>query len=128
MKKLLLSLFAVMVLAAPGAAFAGDGPDGKNCGSCSIGFKASPWTTETTWKGQALGKLQFGFKNFFAGWTEIFTEPKEAYDNKTCVVKGFFRGIFNAVLDEVGGVLHIATFPITQLDVPLPEGGTTVGN
>ena len=127
MKKLLFSLLAVMVLTAP-TAFAGDGPDGTNCSSCSLGFKASPWTTETTWKGQALGKLEFGFKNFFAGWTEIFTEPVEACKAKSCVIKGFGRGVFNAILDEVGGLLHIATFPITQLDVPLPEGGVTVGS
>ncbi len=124
MKKVLLVLLALAVIA-PTAAFAGG--DGK-CSSCCLDFKASPWTTGTTWSEKAVGKLQFGIKNLFAGWTEIFTEPKEAIDNKTCVIQGFFRGCFNALIDEVGGVLHTATFPITGLDVPLPEGGTSVGS
>ena len=87
----------------------------------AAGFAASPWTTETTWKGQTIGKLDFGVKNFFGGWTELFTEPwgKKGGD--------FFKyvglGIFDAVTDTVGGALHIVTFPITQIDVPLRHNG-----
>ena len=121
MKKLLLVLLALTFLAMPGAAFA-------NCEKCDLAFKASPWTQKTTWGEKAVGKLDFGIKNVFAGWTEIFTEPKEAHDAKTCVIKGFFHGVANAGLDTVGGILHIATFPITQLDVPLPEGGVSIGS
>ena len=120
MKKLLLVLLAVALLT-PTAAFA-------TCEKCSLEFKPSPWTEKTTWSDKAVNKLQFGIKNVFAGWTEIFTEPKEAQDNKICPIQGFFRGVVNAGLDTVGGILHIATFPITQLDVKLPEGGTSVGS
>lgn len=125
MKKLLFVLLALAVLAAPGVAFAGDG---SHCGKCSLDFKASPWTSKATWGEQAVGKLEFGIKNIFTGWTEVFTEPMDAYKNHTCVVKGFFHGVANAVLDTAGGVLHLATFPITQLDVPLPQGGSSLGS
>ena len=116
MKKLILALLAVAVLAAPTMAFA----------ECNC--KASPWTTKTTYKDKSVGKLEFGIKNFFGGWTEIFTEPKEAHDAKTNVWRGVGEGLWNAVADTIGGILHIATFPITGLDVPLPEGGTTIGS
>ena len=112
MKKLMLALLAVGVLATPTMAFA----------------EPSPWTTKTTYTDKAVGKLEFGFKNIFAGWTEILTEPKEAYDAKTNVFRGVGEGLWNGLADTVGGILHLATFPITQLDVPLPEGGTTIGS
>lgn len=32
----------------------------------------------------------------------------------------------NMLGDTVGGALHLATFPITAFDAPLPEGGTDV--
>lgn len=116
MKKLMLALLAVALLAAPTMAFA----------ECNC--KASPWTAKTTYKDKALGKLDFGFRNFFGGWTEIFTEPYEANKAKTNIFEGVGKGLWYGIADEIGGVLHIATFPITQLDVPLPEGGTTLGS
>ncbi len=125
MKKILLMLLTLAFLAP--AAYAG-GTEGNCQQCCKLGFKASPWTEQTGWSKQALGKLEFGFKNFFAGWTEIFTEPVEAHQNKSCVIKGFLRGNFNALYDTIGGVLHIATFPITQVDVKLPEGGVSIGS
>ena len=99
-----------------------------------IAQAASPWTQETTWKGKAVGKLDFGFKNTLGGWTLIFSEPynasKAAKDGKSCPVRGGFeglgRGLVYAAADTVGGILHIATFPITQLDVPLPENGVSL--
>ena len=117
MKKLMLALVAAAVLAAPVSAFAGD---------CAC--KPSEWTTKTTYKDKAVGKLEFGIKNFFGGWTEIFTEPKEAHDAKGNVLEGVGKGIVHGLVDTVGGILHIATFPITGLDVKLPEGGTTIGS
>ena len=89
----------------------------------SMAYAASPWTQETTYGAKLRGKLDFGFKNAFAGWTEIYTEPKEFHDQGKCAIKGFGTGLVNAVADTLGGILHIATFPITNLDVPLPENG-----
>ncbi len=111
MKKLVLSLMILSVMLAPSLAMA----------QCSC--KPSPWTEKTKWSEKAIGKLEFGFKNTFAGWTEIFTKPYDAYKAKTNFYEGIGRGIWYGVMDEIGGVLHIATFPITQLDVKLPEGG-----
>ena len=93
--------------------------------SFSYAATPSPWTEKTTSAEKTKGKLDFGFKNFFGGWTEIFTEPREACKAKECVIKGIGRGLWNSVADTVGGVLHIATFPI-PLDVPLPEGGVNL--
>ena len=86
--------------------------------------QASPWTTETTYEGKLTGKLGFGFKNFLFGWTELFSEPYQAYKEKSNVAKGLGRGIGNTIFDTVGGALHIATFPLDKVDIQLPEGGT----
>lgn len=115
MKKLMLILAAAAFLAAPATAFA----------KCNC--EPSPWTEKTTYSDKAVGKLEFGIRNLFAGWTEIFTEPYEAQQAKTNIFSGIGEGIWNGLFDTVGGVLHLATFPVTGLDVHLPEGGTTVG-
>ena len=86
--------------------------------------QASPWTTQTTHKDRVIGKLDFGFKNTLAGWTEIFSEPYGAWKEKSCVLHGIGRGIGNALYDTIGGVLHLATFPVDKVDIQLPEGGT----
>ena len=106
MKKISLVLFLLAVLLIP-----------------SLAFAASPWTEKTTWKEKAVGKLDFGFKNALGGWTELFRKPYHAYNDKTNIFEGIGRGLWYGAADEVGGALHIATFPITQLDVPLPENG-----
>ncbi len=116
MKKLVLVLAVLAVMLAPQAAYAG----------CSC--EPSPWTTKTTWSEKAVGKLEFGFKNAFFGWTELFTEPHKAYTEKTNIFSGIGKGILYGVVDEIGGILHIGTFPITQLDVKLPEGGVHIGD
>ena len=86
-------------------------------------FAASPWSTETTYGAKATGKLAFGFKNVLGGWTELFTEPMEHYKDHKNVFEGIAKGIAYGVIDTVGGALHIVTFPITNVDVPLPENG-----
>lgn len=115
MKKLMLVLAAAAFLAAPATAFA----------KCNC--EPSPWAEKSTYSEKAVGKLEFGIKNFFAGWTEIIAEPIEAHREDRNVIKGVGEGLWNGLLDTVGGVLHIATFPITGLDVHLPEGGATIG-
>jgi len=84
----------------------------------------SPWTQEMGWGNQAKGKLVYGLKNTLLGWTELFTEPYEACKNGTNVFVGLGKGVWNAAGQTVGGALHLVTFLITTIDVPLPEGGT----
>lgn len=90
---------------------------------------ASPWTEKTTYKEKILGKLDFGFKNTLGGWTAIFSEAQKGDPNCNCkalgTLKGIGRGLAYGLVDTVGGILHIVTFPIPQLDVPLPNNGVT---
>ena len=90
--------------------------------SVTFAATASPWTKETTYGGKLTGKLDFGFRNTLGGWTELITEPREYHKEKKCAVTGFGEGLYNAVGDTIGGILHLATFPI-PVDIPLPEGG-----
>ncbi len=76
--------------------------------------------------GKCMGKLGYGLTNLLLGWTEIFQEPYNAAKSGGNVVTGIGKGLWNAVGDTVGGVLHTVTFFIPQLDVPLPEGGTDI--
>ncbi len=82
----------------------------------------SPWTKEPTYKKQMVAKLRFGLKNTLFGWTEIFTELVEHLrDHRSPLATG--QGIGNVVMDEIGGALHLLTFPLVKVDVPLPEDG-----
>jgi hypothetical protein len=85
---------------------------------------ASPWTQAPRYWEKSLRKLDFGLKNLFFGWTELIEEPWMAWKNKEenmCAAKK--RGLAHAVADTIGGALHLATFPIPQVDIPLPENG-----
>lgn len=79
----------------------------------------SPWRNNGTYGDQAVGKLGYGAKNLFLGWTELFTEP---IGSETPFVS-IGQGLGNTVMDTVGGFLHVLTFPVTGIDVPLPENG-----
>ena len=87
-------------------------------------YTPSPWTQETGWANRAGGKLVFGVKNLLLGWTDLFVEPKEAMDAGDNFFKGVGIGLKDGIENELGGVVHLITFPITNLDAPLPEGGT----
>ena len=91
-------------------------------------YTASPWTQEMGWSNRALGKLGFGLKNTLLGWTELFVEPQETMQSGGNFFRGLGMGIKNAIENTVGGILHVVTFPITGVDVPLPEGGTKLLN
>lgn len=95
--------------------------------SSAFASNPSPWTQETTHKSKMLGKFDFATKNLLAGWTEVFAQPYYARNHGCCVVRGLGRGLYYAVADEIGGALHLITFPITSLDVPLPNGGALNG-
>mgnify|MGYP001561531833 FL=1 len=87
---------------------------------------ASPWAAEQGWGNQAKGKLVYGLKNTLLGWTELFTEPYEAVQNGENFFVGLATGVWNGVGQTVGGVLHLVTFLVPAIDVPLPEGGTAL--
>ena len=91
----------------------------------ALGWAASPWTTETTYQGKMMGKLGFGLKNLLLGWTEIIEQPVEGAKSEHIAGfgKGLFTGLYDGVLYTVGGALHVVTFPIVDVDVPLPEDG-----
>ena len=106
MKKSMIALMLVLVMAA----------------IPSLAFAASPWTEGKTYQEKAVGKFQFGFKNLIGGWTLIFSEPQKGKDAGE-VLHYLGKGTVNAVLDTVGGVVHVATFLLPQIDIPLPENG-----
>ena len=105
---------AAVLLASPTLALAG----GMSAGSS--------WAQETGYVNQAKGKLVYGVKNVLLGWTELFTQPYEDAQNGENVLLGIGKGVWNAVGQTIGGALHLVTFPIPAIDVPLPEGGTHV--
>ena len=86
-------------------------------------YTASPWTSEVGYGKRAMGKLGFGVKNLLLGWTDLFTETKKATDGGENFFVGLGHGLKDAVENELGGVVHLVTFPITGIDAPLPDGG-----
>ena len=91
----------------------------------AVVFAASPWTEKTTYADKVKYKLDFGVKNILGGITEIYTQPKNYHKEKKNMFEGVGKGLWYALADTVGGALHILTFPIPQLDVPLPENGVS---
>ena len=89
----------------------------------SFAGQPSSWTKEERWLDRSDGKFYYGLKNLFWGWTELITEPDEAIGNGESILMGLVRGVWNAIGQTAGGALHVLTFPFTQFDVPLPEGG-----
>ena len=89
----------------------------------SMAFAGSPWTDKPTYIEKAMGKLTFGLKNMTLGWTELLSRPMESPKNVKGIFKGLGEGAMNTVVYTVGGALHIVTFPITSLDVPIRHGG-----
>lgn len=87
------------------------------------GLAASPWKEQTGYANQLKYKLDFGFRNTLLGWSEVITEPWEAHKENGSILESAGRGIWNAVADTIGGILHLATFPLTMVDLPLPENG-----
>ncbi len=90
----------------------------------SVAYAASPWTEQSTYADKVVHKLDFGIKNLFGGWTEIFTAPMRAKDAGKNCMSGVGEGLMNAIVYTVGGALHTATFPL-PIDVPLPNNGVS---
>ncbi len=78
-KRIGLLVCAVAVIAAwaiaPAAGEAADmgKSDGRLTLSLTKDYTPSPWTNEMGYGNQAMGKLGFGLKNLFLGWTDLFT-------------------------------------------------------
>ncbi|MSR78219.1 MAG: hypothetical protein EXS63_08375 [Candidatus Omnitrophica bacterium] len=90
----------------------------------SVGFAASPWKEKGgSYADITKGKLDFGLKNLLAGWTELIRKPMHAERSVSGMVMGLGKGIMNGVLYTAGGLLHTATFPISVLDIPIPDNG-----
>src|SRR3989338_2420212 len=87
---------------------------------------ASSWADGATYGDKSVAKLKYGLTNTLLGWTSLFRTPMQASQSGENVLVGIGRGVWNAVGQTVGGIVHLVTFPIPQLDIPLPEGGTDV--
>ncbi len=112
MKKLSLVLILLLVAAAfPNMAFA----------------DASPWTEGKSYQEKMFRKLDFGLKNLILGPTHIISEPLHGINDGGFMggINGLGSGLVHGVEYTVGGALHAVTFPITNLDIPLPNGGTS---
>lgn len=113
----------------PAKSEAADGMSHIHTLSLTKEYTASPWTTNTgSWGSVAASKLGFGVKNLLLGWTDLFIEPKETMDAGGNFFKGVGVGLKDAIENTLGGVVHIVSFPITNLDAPLPEGGVQLLN
>lgn len=96
------------------------------CTPCFAYFEPSPWVEETSYNRKMTQKFLFGYTNLILGWLEIFQEPYQALKEDRMVWRSVGLGLFNGVVDTVGGALQVVTCFITPLDIPLPEGGTDI--
>lgn len=87
-------------------------------------YTPSPWTHEVGWSNRAISKLGFGVKNLLLGWTDLIVEPRAAAQSGGNVLTGIGVGLKEALENTLGGVVHVVTFPLTEVDAPLPGGGT----
>ena len=114
------------LVACPAMGYADDGMAGgkpKITLSLTSDYTASPWTNEAGYTNRVVGKLGFGIKNLLLGWTDLITEPRDAMAEGGNFFTGLGYGLKDALENELGGVVHLVTFPITAVDAPLPEGG-----
>lgn len=111
MKKLsLLLVIALLFSAVPNTAWA-----------------ASPWTEGKTYQEKMFGKLDFGIKNVVLGPMHLISDPLHGISKEGALggFRGLGEGLYHGLTYTVGGALHLLTFPITNLDVPLPDNGVT---
>ena len=119
-------VLAVGIAAVPAAHAAANMGGAKVTLSLTKDYTPSPWTQEVGYTNRAMAKLGFGLKNALLGWTDLFTEPQEASSSGQGFLKGIGYGLKDALENTLGGVVHVVTFPLTEVDAPLPEGGTQI--
>ena len=100
----------------------------KHTLSLTKDYTPSPWTSEVGYSNRVIGKLGFGLKNLLLGWTDVFVETKKETDGGGNFFKGLGMGLKDAVENELGGVVHVVTFLVPQIDAPLPGGGVQLGS
>jgi len=115
-----LGLVAIVVMAMPSTAWTATS---RRTHSSRRSEPGSPWVNKQGWGSQAAGKLTYGAKNTLLGWTKLFSEPYAAHQEGRSVLTGIGRGALDAVGDTVGGAANLVTFPLTNVDVRLPNGG-----
>lgn len=93
--------------------------------STSKEYVESDWTYEFGYFSRAFNKIGFGAKNLLLGWTDIFAEPTRAAREDEPLLAAQIKGIGDGILNTFGGVAHLLTFPITTVDVALPDGGVS---
>lgn len=91
-----------------------------------VALGASLWAEKATYKDQIIGKLEFGVKNTLGGWTALISEPVNAENNFQDTFRGIGVGIYHAAAYTFGGLLHLVTFFVPQVDVPLPNNGVSL--
>jgi hypothetical protein len=117
-----------MLVAAVALALAGPGPAahaGKDMIRLSFNgeYLPSGWTFENSYTDRAMGKLGYGVKNLFLGWMDLFLEPLEAKSEQRGFWNGVGIGVSHAVQNMLGGLVHTVTFPVTRIDLSLPDEG-----
>ncbi len=120
----MLGMLVGLLVSAPALGYAMEQAGAKYTLSLTKAYTPSEWTAEEGYLAQAGQKFVFGSKNGLLGWLELYNEPREAARQDTGLLRGMGKGLVNMFGDTVGGALHITTFPITMVDVALPEGGT----
>lgn len=124
---LLLLAIVVMTLARTHEAQAGmaapEEPNGLIKLTMSGEYVPSPWTAEYGHYNRAMGKFGYGLKNLCFGWLDLLLEPTEAASNDVSLVRGIGYGVKDSAQNMFGGFVHLMTFPITRLDLMLPEDG-----
>jgi hypothetical protein len=93
------------------------------CTSRQAFAEPSPWTKEEKYIDKVTGKMDYGMRNFYLGWSEIFNEPIEHHNGVGDTLKSLGKGVVNFPIYTVDGLIHFVTCPITSLDVPIPNGG-----
>ena len=123
-RSLMLTL-GLMLLMAPRAAAeeasSQTAPSGPMCPICSKANKQDGDYGATS--GTTFVR---GASNTLLGWTDLFVEPKETMNAGGNFFKGLGVGLADGLANTLGGVVHLITFPLTELDAPLPEGGTQI--
>ena len=117
-----LGLVAIVAMAMPSTSWAAT-TRSRRANSARRSGPGSPWVNEEGWGSQATGKLVYGTKNTLLGWTKLISEPYAAHRDGRSVITGIGRGAMDAVGDTVGGAANLVTFPLTNVDVRLPDGG-----
>lgn len=117
---------AGVIMASPVASFAMDHQGARYTLSFTQNYTPSVWTSEDGYAARMKDKLLFSSKNTLLGFMELYNEPRDAKREQRSVMRGMGRGLVNMLGDTIGGAAQLITFPVTAVDIALPEGGTDV--